>query len=101
MEERVADPKRTRTVREPIQVYLDGDEREVLDVLAGDLAVSRAEVLRRGLVALRREQSRSVYDALAPLVGAVQDPDAPADLARRFDEYQAADRAPWPRRRSS
>lgn len=43
--------KRTgSSVREPIQVYLTPDERSVLDRLAEELDISRAEVLRRGLV---------------------------------------------------
>jgi len=38
-----------RKVREPLQVYLDQDERQLLDRMAGEEDLSRAEVLRRGL----------------------------------------------------
>jgi len=41
-----------RSVREPIQVYLTSDERDVLDRCAAELGVSRSEVLRRGLQAI-------------------------------------------------
>ena len=39
-------------VREPIQTYLNADERAELDRVAGELQVSRSEVLRRGIRAL-------------------------------------------------
>lgn len=38
-----------RKVREPLQVYLDQDERRLLDRMAEEEDLSRAEVLRRGL----------------------------------------------------
>ena len=40
-------------VREPIQVYLSSEERAELDRAAKELGVSRSEVLRRGVEALR------------------------------------------------
>ncbi len=40
-------------VREPIQVYLSSEERAELDRAAEELGVSRSEVLRRGVEALR------------------------------------------------
>lgn len=42
----------SRPVREPIQVYLTAQERDVLDRCAAELGVSRSEVLRRGLRAV-------------------------------------------------
>ena len=51
-----------KTVREPIQVYLTDAERAELDRLAGSLGVSRSEVLRRGVSALR---------TTGPAIGAV------------------------------
>lgn len=39
----------SKSVREPIQVYLTPAERDVLDRCAAELGVSRSEVLRRGL----------------------------------------------------
>jgi hypothetical protein len=40
-------------VREPIQVYLTRQERAELDRAAEELGVSRSEVLRRGVEAMR------------------------------------------------
>ena len=64
--------KRT-VVREPIQVYLTRDERGVLDRLAEELGVSRAEILRRSLqsYAVEQAQGRSpVLDLVREMQGA-------------------------------
>jgi hypothetical protein len=58
-------PKR---VREPIQVYLTGEERTELDRLAAAMGVSRSEVLRRGVAVL--DPSRPGAGPLADLVAA-------------------------------
>lgn len=42
----------SRSVREPIQVYLSAEERARLDRAARELGVSRSEALRRGIVEL-------------------------------------------------
>lgn len=47
----------TRVVREPIQVYLSPEERAELDRAASALGVSRSEVLRRGISAVRPTDS--------------------------------------------
>ena len=77
---------RSRSVREPIQVYLDRSEREDLDRLATKLGVSRAEILRRGIRALAVADARSVYDAMDRVIG-MEFPGAPVDLADRHDDY--------------
>lgn len=80
---------RRKRVREPIQVYLAGEERALLDQLAGEAGVSRAEVLRRGLRALARDHQpwerspvlewmRSLGEASGSL---------PPDVAERHDAY--------------
>ena len=43
----------SKEVREPIQVYLTSQERAELDRAAQELGVSRSEVLRRGVEAVR------------------------------------------------
>jgi len=63
-------PKRTKAVREPIQVYLTTDERDQLDRLAEDLGLSRAEVLRRGLESYAVEQAKGrspVFDLMVEM----------------------------------
>lgn len=79
--------KKPMMVREPIQIYLDRTERSQLDVLAKELEVSRGEVLRRGLEALRKSTPKSFYEAFEPLIGSMNAPDLPTDLSRNFKKY--------------
>ena len=44
-------------VKEPLQIYMTADERHLLDTLAADTGLSRAEVLRRGLRSFAAEQA--------------------------------------------
>ena len=74
-----------RRVREPIQVYLDPDERALLDRLPDDTGLSRAEILRRGLRRFATEESAaSPMLAFAATLAAT---DLPPDLAARHDKY--------------
>ena len=38
-----------RAIREPLQIYMAGDERRLLDQLSEETGLSRAEILRQGL----------------------------------------------------
>lgn len=80
--------RKPRSVREPIQVYLTRGERARLDRLARSLGVSRAEVLRRGLEALAGGRATG-YDPMDALVGALDAPGTPTDLAARHDDALA------------
>lgn len=82
--------KLTRRVREPIQVYLDADERALLDRVAAESGLSRAEVLRRGL----RSYAADRPGARSPMLEFIEymkalDPNLPADLSERHDDYLA------------
>jgi hypothetical protein len=82
--------KRPRAVREPIQVYLDADERAMLDRVAGETGLSRAEVLRRGLRSYAVEQGAGGSPMLEFMEWMKQqDFDLPADLSERHDDYLA------------
>jgi hypothetical protein len=39
----------SRIVREPLQIYMDADERRLLDQLSEETGLARAEILRQGL----------------------------------------------------
>ena len=80
-------PTRGKEVREPIQVYLDRDERALLDRLAKETGLSRAEILRRGIKSFAAEAApRSpLFEFLLSLRG----DDWPADMAERHDDYLA------------
>ncbi len=64
-----------RRVREPLQVYLDQDERQLLDRMAEEEDLSRAEVLRRGLRAYAAVVGANASPMLA-FAGSLTDADA-------------------------
>jgi transposase-like protein len=79
-----------RRVREPVQVYLDPSDRDLLEELARRTGLARAELLRRGLRQLgeRLLGDRAPGWSLDALTGALGEaPDLPTDLAARHDEY--------------
>jgi len=81
-------PKRTRAVREPLQVYLSRDDRDLLDRLAGEAGLSRAEILRRGLRSFAVEH-RPVRSPMIEFLDSIAGDDWPNDMAERHDEYLA------------
>jgi hypothetical protein len=91
----------SRHVREPVQVYLDPGDRDLLESLARHTSLPRAELLRRGLRQLgdRLLGKRAPGWSLTDLTGALGDsPDLPADLAAHHDAYLYGARQPKPRR---
>jgi hypothetical protein len=83
--------KPARRVREPIQVYLDADERALLDRMASETGLSRAEVLRRGLrrYAVEQRPGRSPMLEFLDYMESRQDLNLPTDLSERHDDYLA------------
>ncbi len=81
--------KPPRRVREPVQVYLDPDDRAILLQIAERTALSQAEILRRGLRRLAADLTDNPPGiSLDRLIGALgNDAAIPADLAVRHDEY--------------
>lgn len=80
-------PKR---VREPVQVYLETDDKALLDQLAEETSLSRAELLRRGLrrIAADLRSARAPGRSLDDLIGALgTTADIPVDLSVRHEEY--------------
>lgn len=79
-----------RRVREPVQVYLDPSDKELLDDLSRRTSLSRAELLRRGLrrLAVELHAEAEPGRSMATLIGALgDDADVPTDLAARHEEY--------------
>jgi hypothetical protein len=79
-------------VREPVQVYLDRSDRDLLQRLVQVTGLSRAELLRRGLRTLAAEKLAAHPPgwSMESLIGAFGDaPHIPADLSERHDEYLA------------
>ena len=83
-------PSPRHAAREPVQVYLDGRDRSLLDALAERSGVSRAEILRLGLRRLAAETSgeERTGASLQSLVGSLDSvAEVPTDLAARHDDY--------------
>ncbi len=82
--------KSTRGVKEPVQVYLDPADRDLLEEVVRATGLSRAEILRRGLrrVADDALTERAPGWSLDRLVDAMSGAgDLPRDLAECHDEY--------------
>ena len=80
----------------PFQVYLDSRDHALLDRLAKDTGLSRAETVRE---AIRRwaVELAGDDDPLLALIGGLDDPTVPADLSTRHDAY-AVEEPRQPRR---
>ncbi len=79
-----------RRVREPVQVYLESSEKQLLDQLSIRTSLSRAELMRRGLRRLAVEMTTDATpgQSLTSLIGALgEDADIPNDLSVRHDDY--------------
>jgi Arc/MetJ-type ribon-helix-helix transcriptional regulator len=90
--------KRSR-VSEPVQVYLDRGQRRRLDQLAGELGLSKSDVVRRGLEALERQMADPADHPALRIIGiasaeAAKPPDY--DVAREHDRFLAeSERKSW------
>ncbi len=70
----------------PFQVYLDSRDRSLLERLARQLGLSKAQAVRE---AIRRwaVEVTGHSDPLLGLIGSLDDPAVPSDLSTRHDEY--------------
>ncbi|HEX6806746.1 MAG TPA: ribbon-helix-helix domain-containing protein [Gemmatimonadaceae bacterium] len=78
-----------RRVREPIQIYMEPEERELLDSLAADTRLPRAEILRRGLKMFAADRAGEL-GPMQRLLQSLQDSEWPADVAREHDAHLAS-----------
>ncbi len=93
-----------RTVREPVQVYLEPADKAMLDRTALASGLSRAEVLRRGLRSIAGELLADESPALSflEMSSSVPRPEVPRDVAERHDAYLAdSEMASWGQARRS
>lgn len=92
---------RTDRVKEPVQLYLDGRDKTLLEELAERNGLSQAEVLRRGLRRLAAEmlEGEGPGSSVELLIGALTGvPGVPPDLSARHDDYLYARDEPGPSR---
>jgi len=79
-----------RSVREPVQVYLTGADRALLDRVAARAALSRAEVLRRGVRRMAAEvlgDENPMLKLATELATSAWRARPPRDAAEHHDKY--------------
>lgn len=84
-------------VREPVQVYLAPDDRDLLTRLAEETGLSKAEILRRGVRSFAREQG-----AASPMLKLAMESDTkgwPEDVAKDHDVALASSYRPPPKKK--
>ena len=97
--------RRPARVAEPVQVYLERPDREILERLSGRLGATKSDVLRRGLAALERQLEDPAYDPVLRIIGVAdampEGRDPGYDVAREHDRFLAehGDAAPRKGRR--
>ena len=93
------DPPRRGRVSEPVQVYLERCDRELLDRLASRLSASKSDVLRQGLAALERQLTDPAQDPILGFIGLAdlaEGRDPGYDVAREHDRFLAeSEEASW------
>lgn len=88
--------KRSSRVGEPVQVYLDRDDRKRLDRLAEQLVASKSSVLRRALESLERELLDPEAHPVLGIIGLARGggrpgaSELPYDVAREHDRFLAS-----------
>ena len=77
-----------KVVREPLQIYMAGDERRLLDRLSDETGLSRAEILRQGLkqFAMQRAGNNGPMQAL---MHTLRQKPFPRNIADDHDEHLA------------
>ena len=78
----------TSGVREPVQVYLAPDDRDLLTRLAEETGLSKAEILRRGVRSFARE--RGVASPMLKLAIESDTEGWPHAVAKDHDDVLAA-----------
>jgi hypothetical protein len=94
-------PKRTGrsspSVREPVQVYLAADDRDLLSRLVAETGLSKAEILRRGMRSFAREQTGT--SPMLRFLAESAKADWPDAVAERHDEVLAESYRPSAKKR--
>jgi hypothetical protein len=85
------------SVREPVQVYLAPDDRDLLARLVEETGLSKAEILRRGVRSFAREQR--VTSPMLRFVAESGGEGWPNDIAKRHDDVLAASYRSEPKRK--
>src|SRR5438105_8740026 len=91
--------KTGKRLSEPVQVYLDPDQRRQLDQLAVNLGLTKSDVVRHALEALERQMSDPAEHPALRIIGiasAETGRRVEYDVAREHDRYLAdSERKSW------
>ncbi|HEX5075800.1 MAG TPA: hypothetical protein VFW03_21490 [Gemmatimonadaceae bacterium] len=77
---------RKPTAREPVQVYLAQDDRDLLNRLVAETGLTKAEILRQGMRSFAREQGAS---PMLRFIAESAAGDWPEAVAEKHDEILA------------
>ena len=80
-------PRKPASVREPVQVYLSQDDRDLLNRLVAETGLTKAEILRQGMRSFAREQ-----DGASPMLRFIAESaagDWPEVVAEKHDQVLA------------
>jgi hypothetical protein len=87
--------RKSPSVREPVQVYLAQDDRDLLKRLVAETGLTKAEILRQGMRSFAREQGGG--SPMLRFVAESTSGEWPESVAEKHDEilaesYRAADK---------
>jgi hypothetical protein len=80
-------PRGPASVREPVQVYLAPDDRDLLNRLVAETGLTKAEILRRGMRSFAREQSGT--SPMLRFISESAQGEWPDDVSEKHDEILA------------
>ena len=80
-------PRKPTSIREPVQVYLGQDDRDLLNRLVAETGLTKAEILRQGMRSFAREQGGA--SPMLRFIAESAQGDWPEGVAEKHDEILA------------
>lgn len=80
---------KSRSVREPLQIYMASDERRLLDQLSEETGLSRAEILRQGLRQFAMQRA-GTGGPMQTLMRSLREKPLASDIALSHDDHLAS-----------
>jgi hypothetical protein len=80
-------PGKSASIREPVQVYLAQDDRDLLNRLVAETGLTKAEILRQGMRSFAREQGGT--SPMLRFVSESASGEWPEGVAEKHDEILA------------
>ena len=80
-------PRKPPSVREPVEVYLGQDDRDLLNRLVAETGLTKAEILRQGMRSFAREQGGA--SPMLRFIAESAQAEWPEGVAEKHDEILA------------